>query len=156
MENKENPAPPSNNDLINSLKISSSSVFTSRLIIGFFIVIALGVGTGFVLGKKGASVSTNTSGGSVTSSSESKEIVGSADTKTFRDTATGTLNTGGINGEGAYHLVRPGGASQNVYLTSSVIDLSAFVGKKVTVWGETQKAQTAGWLMDVGRVEVLK
>ena len=27
-------------------------------------------------------------------------------------------------------------------------------GKKIKVWGQTQTAQYAGWLMDVGRVEV--
>ncbi len=52
-------------------------------------------------------------------------------------------------------MVRPGGDSQNVYLTSSIIDLSRFVKKKVKVWGETHAAQHVGWLMDVGRLEVL-
>jgi len=33
--------------------------------------------------------------------------------------------------------------------------LSKFVGKNIKVWGQTQSAQYAGWLMDVGRVEVL-
>jgi hypothetical protein len=64
------------------------------------------------------------------------------------------LQEGGIDGEGQYHLVRPGGDSQNVYLTSSVVDLSLFVNKKVKVWGQTQTAQKAGWLMEVGRVQV--
>ena len=27
---------------------------------------------------------------------------------------------------------------------------------KVKVWGETFKGQTAGWLMDVGRVQVVE
>lgn len=79
---------------------------------------------------------------------------GVSDTKAFPDTAEGTLQKGGINGEGQYHLVRPGGDSQNVYLTSSTVDLSQFEGKKVKVWGATQAAQTAGWLMDVGKLEV--
>ena len=69
---------------------------------------------------------------------------------------TGTLKEGGIQGEGQFHLVRPGGVSQNVYLTSSSVDLSKFVGKKIKVWGETEKAQYAGWLMDAGRVEVIE
>ena len=41
-------------------------------------------------------------------------------------------------------------------MTSSVVDLSQFVDRKVKVWGSTQTAQVAGWLMDVGRVEVLE
>ena len=81
--------------------------------------------------------------------------MGSNDTKTFKDIAEGDLKTGGIDGEGQFHLQRPGGESQNVYLTSSIVDLSAYVGKKVKIWGETHKAQHAGWLMDVGRLKVL-
>jgi hypothetical protein len=60
-----------------------------------------------------------------------------------------------MDGEGQFHLVRPGGDSQNVYLTSSTVDLSEFIGRKVTIWGQTQKAQKVGWLMDVGGVKVL-
>ncbi len=81
--------------------------------------------------------------------------VGIDDTKTFRDSAQGMLEAGGIDGEGTHHLVRDGGPSQNVYLTSSVLDLGQFVGKKVEVWGETFAAQKAGWLMDVGKIKEL-
>ncbi|MDO8269715.1 MAG: hypothetical protein Q7T54_03530, partial [Candidatus Levybacteria bacterium] len=62
---------------------------------------------------------------------------------------------GGIDGEGEYHLERPGGDSQNVYMSSSTVDLAQFTGRKVKVWGQTNSAQKAGWLMDVGKVEVL-
>lgn len=156
MDNKSNSTSPSNNNLVNSLSISSSSIVTSRLIIAFVVVILLGVGTGYIFSRMSTNNLTGVKESVSTASEESKQIVGSADTKTFKDTVIGTLEIGGIDGEGAYHLVRPGGDSQNVYLTSSIIDLSFFVGKKVRVWGQTQKAQTAGWLMDVGRVEVLK
>lgn len=81
--------------------------------------------------------------------------VGLDDTKTFRDSATGKLEEGGIDGEGTHHLTRDGGPSQNVYLTSSVVDLSEFVGSKVEVWGETFGAKKAGWLMDVGKIKIL-
>ena len=83
-------------------------------------------------------------------------MVGSADETVFKDNATGMLDRGGIDGEGSHQLVREGGASQTVYLTSSVVDLEQFVGHKVQVWGETFAAQKAGWLMDVGRVKVLE
>ena len=154
MKSKANSTVVSNNNLANNLKVSSYSIFTSRIIIAFVAVILLGVGTGYIFSKKG-STSSLKGQGSVDTSSGSKETVGSQDTKTFKDTATGTLKEGGIDGEGAYHLVRPGGTSQNVYLTSSVVDLSLFVGKKIKVWGETQRAQKAGWLMDVGRLEIV-
>jgi hypothetical protein len=82
------------------------------------------------------------------------DIYGSADEKAFKDSATGVLDKGGFNGEGTHKLVRPGGVSQTVYLTSSVIDLDSLVGSQVTVWGETFKGQKTGWLMDVGRAKV--
>ena len=85
-----------------------------------------------------------------------KKTVGVVDKKTFKDQAEGTLKEGGIDGEGNFHLERPGGKSQNVYLTSSTVDLYPFVGKKVRVYGQTFAGQKAGWLMDVGYVEVLK
>lgn len=84
-----------------------------------------------------------------------KGSVFGSDAKAFKDSAQGTLKKGGIDGEGAYHLERPGGESQSVYLTSSVLDLSQLVGRKIKVWGQTNAAQKAGWLMDVGRAEIL-
>lgn len=72
------------------------------------------------------------------------------------DEADGVLAIGGINGEGSHRLLRPGGPSQTVYLTSSVVDLNQLNGHRVKVWGETFSAQSAGWLMDVVTVEVLE
>jgi len=69
--------------------------------------------------------------------------------------ATGVLKEGGVDGEGTHHLEREGGVSQNVYLTSSVLNLQQFVERKVQIWGETFTAQKAGWLMDVGKLKVL-
>ena len=127
-------------------------------IVLFVILLVLGVGTGF-LGSKAFGSSTVKmigSDGKVTSvTAEKGKVYGSQDEKTFKDNAEGTLKAGGIEGEGAFHLERPGGESQNVYLTSSVIDLSQFVDKKVKVWGETNAGQHAGWLMDVGRLQLL-
>lgn len=81
-------------------------------------------------------------------------VFGSDDEKLFPNDATGVLKAGGVEGEGTHHLERPGGESQNVYLTSSVIDLSELEGRKVKVWGKTYQAQTAGWFMDVGRAQI--
>jgi hypothetical protein len=133
------------------------AISMKNTVIILVIVALLGVGTGFVVAKSGGgagilpgSVSPTTAGGI-----QKGKTYGSDDTKTFKDTAEGTLKDGGIDGEGQYHLERPGGDSQNVYMTSSIIDLSEFKGKKIKVWGQTQASQKAGWLMDVGRVEVL-
>ena len=133
-----------------------SSIFTKNLFIFLIAAVVMGGMTGYILSSRKGSGNTLTSG-TIDSSKVSKgTVVGSSDTKTFKDTATGSLKEGGIEGEGQFHLVRPGGASQNVYLTSSSVDLSKFVGRKIKVWGETEKAQYAGWLMDVGRVEVIE
>lgn len=134
-----------------------SATFSIGAIIFLVIVLGIGIGTGYLLSKHNvASVNglstNNTSAGGIVKGA----IYGSSDTSTFKDTATGVLQTGGIDGEGQFHLVRPGGDSQSVYMTSSVIDLSQFVGHKVQVWGQTQAAQHAGWLMDVGRLEVVQ
>ncbi len=124
----------------------------------FVILLVLGIGTGFLVAKlKGSSmVATIGSNGKIqTQAIQKGQTFGSKDEKTFKDSTEGILKEGGIEGEGAFHLERPGGVSQNVYLTSSAVDLSAFVGKKVKVWGETNAAQKAGWLMDVGRLQLL-
>ncbi|RLC30189.1 hypothetical protein DRH13_04710 [Candidatus Woesebacteria bacterium] len=132
-------------------KISKKTVFYA---LSSLLVILLGVGTGWALsGTRGAGSDTPTSAGAPGAETGAKEA-GIADEATFRDTAEGVLEDGGIDGEGTHHLVREGGPSKYVYLTSTVIDLEAFVGKTVSVWGETISAQTAGWLMDVGKIKV--
>lgn len=83
------------------------------------------------------------------------ETFGINDPDTFKDTATGYLEKGGIEGEGSHQLLREGGPSRTVYLTSSVTDLDKLVGMEIKIWGETNKGQKAAWLMDVGLVEVL-
>ena len=80
------------------------------------------------------------------------------DISTFRDFAEGTIQkrpepkNANEYVEGTHLLVRDGAVP--VALTSSVVDLSQYEGKKVKVFGETQKAIKEGWLMDVGKVEV--
>lgn len=138
---------------------SAKSAFTPKVIALLVVIVIVGVFSGYLIaGKNNGSVINGggkTGSNSTSSSVASGTVIGSNDTATFKDTAQGTLKEGGIDGEGAFHLERSGGASQNVYLTSSIVDLSKFVGKNIKVWGQTQKAQHAGWLMDVGRVEVL-
>lgn len=120
-------------------------------------VVVIGV-VSVLLGIFGAYTMTK---GSVMTSSVDKgtaiqtdKASGVMDKKTFKDSAEGIMREGGVEGEGNFHLERPGGASQNAYLTSSTVDLSKYIGKKVTVWGQTFQGQKAGWLMDVGLVEI--
>lgn len=76
--------------------------------------------------------------------------------KNFKDNATGTIKSGGVNGEGTHTLEREGGVTQNAALTSSTVDLDLFVDKKVEVKGETNKSNKAAWLMDVGSIKILE
>lgn len=84
------------------------------------------------------------------------DVFGNPEEKDFKDSAEGYLEIGGLEGEGSHRLLRDGGPSQTVYLTSSSTDLDKFQGMNVKVWGETFKGQKAGWLMDVGRVKVME
>ncbi len=134
---------------------SNSASSPMKLILVFIFIAFLGIGTGFVMSKVSKATGKQIIPIANVGPSLKGKTFGSDDLKTFKDTAEGKLEEGGVEGEGQFHLVRPGGESQNVYLTSSLIDLSQFVGRKIKVWGQTQAAQTAGWLMDVGRVEIL-
>ncbi len=124
------------------------TVFISLLVA----VLLSGTALGFVLSKATGTKKTATN---TSMSVKNDKLEGIEDKKTFKDSAEGILKEGGIDGEGNYHLSRPGGVSQNVYLTSTTVDLSQYVGKKIKVHGETFKGQKAGWLMDVGLVETL-
>ena len=140
--------------------VELKSVRLKKLIIPL-VIILLGIASGWGISRmSGSSITTSgrlTSPESISASNlKVGEIVGVPDEKSFRDKADGVLAEGGFEGEGSYHLVRPGGDDQNVYLTSSIVDLSLFVGHKISVWGETFSAQKAGWLMDVGRVQIME
>lgn len=132
-------------------------------------VVAVAVGLAgsyfYKQGKSGATVAT-TDGGSgeqvetiATVAQEGNikngDVFGSSNADEFKDSAQGYLKIGGLDGEGSHSLLRAGGVSQTVYLMSSVTDLDKFDGMEVKVWGETQAGHVAGWLMDVGRVEII-
>ncbi len=138
--------------------LNKPSELTTPKLVGIFVgLIFLGAITGFGISamqsmmRAKSLTSTSTSGTNETP----KEVAGIQGKKNFKDSATGILKDGGFEGEGSHHLERPGGKSQNVYVTSSTVDLSQYVNHKITVHGETFTAEKAGWLMDVGLVEVL-
>lgn len=157
------PAMNNNQSSVNSVQslhkqgtMSKSS--KSGFIVAAIIAIALGVATGYGssklyaknLGLPSGDIEKVATEGSV----QNGDVFGSPDTSSFKDSAKGYLEAGGLDNEGTHHLVREGGISQTVYLTSSVTDLSKLEGMEVEVWGETFKGQKAGWLMDVGRIQV--
>jgi len=130
------------------------------LIIG----ILAGLGTGYFFAQKKlllasdgtGSVSGMTQNPTSAGAVKAGDTFGTADEKTFRDSAEGVMQPGGIDGEGSHHIERGANKSQWVYVTSSVVDLDMFVGHRVMVWGETNASKKAGWLMDVGKLKVLE
>lgn len=139
-------------------KFDNSSSTKKNMVLGIIsvVVVLAGIGTGYLLsgvGKSGDLSTGNASGKSVVTT---KNEAGIADESKFSTTTDGVLEEGGIGGEGTYHLVRGSGPSQYAYLTSSVVDLGAFQGKKVQVWGDTISGKKAGWLIDVGKIKVVE
>ncbi len=139
--------------LIKRLQIPSNPI---KLLIGIVIAsVILGALTGYSLSSKGKANGLNSAGLSIGAPKTAQQ-----DTRTFKDFAEGTLKARPQPSdpseyvEGTHFLERPGAVP--VALTSSVIDLTQYEGKKVKVFGETQKALKEGWLMDVGKVEVEK
>jgi len=117
-----------------------------------FVVFLVGGGIGgYFLAHKSTSALV---GGGAGTKVQTSTSAGVSDKKNFKDSSEGVLKEGGMEGEGNFHIDRPGGVSQTVYLTSSTVDLSKYIGKKVKVWGQTYQGQKAGWLMDVGLVEI--
>jgi len=128
------------------------------LILASIVTVLLGVATGYMLSGN-ALGSSNSAADSALEDSMVKtqdEAVGVEDESALETEAEGILREGGIEGEGTHHLERPGGDNQNVYLTSGVIDLQSFVGKKVQIWGQTISGLHAGWLMEVGKIKALE
>lgn len=127
----------------------------NRIFVGIVVIsVVFGGLTGFLLSRGNKVVG---SGSNTTSTSQAPKAA-QQDSKTFRDFAEGTIQKRPASKnadeyvEGTHLLVRDKAVS--VAITSSVVDLSQYEGKKVKVFGETQKAIKEGWLMDVGKVEV--
>lgn len=131
-----------------------SSENPARVFLGVIIAsVVLGVTTGYILSQKSGGVKS-------VNPLVSTPKVPEQDTSTFRDFAEGVIKARPESSdpleyvEGTHILQREGAVP--VALTSSVVDLSQYEGKKVKVFGETQKALKEGWLMDVGKVEEIK
>lgn len=146
--------------------LPKSSPFSLPVVL-IIAVVAIGAGFGLSrafpqMAKNGSGVQTGgnqpqLSTDSISSSAQLKvdQLYGDLNS-VFKDSATGTIQAGGINGVGTDTLIRSGGPSQSVALTSSTVDLSLFVGKNVEIKGETNAAAKIGWLMDVGSIKILQ
>lgn len=124
-----------------------------RLILGVAIIaIVLGTFTGYIVSTKSSTPKLSVL--------LQKPKTAQQDSRTFRDFAQGVIkakpqpSNPGEYVEGTHYLQREGAVP--VAMTSSVVDLSKYEGKKVKVFGETQKALKEGWLMDIGKVEEIK
>ena len=122
------------------------------------VIVGLGIFTGLVLTSVQKAKAQNHQAVSIEEEELSPEQQQSF-AQTFRDEAEGTIEKNedlDKYAQGTHKLLRPGGESQTAYLTSSVLDLDEYVGKKVKVFGETFGSSQVGWLMDVGKVEVVE
>lgn len=133
---------------------------------GMFILLSIlvilgGSATGFGVSKLSAQQTTVQSETSVATAEAKKnlkngQLFGTQTIDEKDDDAEGYLEVGGKDGEGTHKLLRAGGPSQTVYLTSSSMDLDTFDQAQVKVWGRTLGSEKVGWLMDVTRAEVVE
>ncbi len=135
------------------VKETKITISLPMILFALAIIVAGGV-TGYVLAGGGGNISI----GGATQSTSGKSVanVAGIDCKMKGEIPEGILKKGGIDGEGSHHLERDGDPARNVYLTSSVIPLDDYIGKKVRLCGTTFDAENAGWFMDVERLEVLE
>jgi len=125
-------------------------------IIIIIVLVSLGIFTGLVLSSraKGSQISKSAVNEENLTGEQKQSF-----NQTFRDQAEGTIEKNDKldkYAQGTHKLIRPGGESQTAYLTSTVLDLDEYVGKNVKVFGETFGSSQVGWLMDVGKVEVIQ
>lgn len=120
------------------------------------LIIFAGVGTGWVLSGSNSQSKQAATPDQIEGIKDTADEAGVEDESAFTQTAEGILMEGGIEGEGTHHLDTGHGEEKYVYLISTLLNLDSFVGKNVKVWGQTMAGQSAGWLMDVGKVTVIK
>ncbi len=155
-----------NNQSANPISQTSKKSDNSKTVI--VIVLILGLVSGFWISRffplqKSNNIVDSVTKKNITSAenlkTESDLVAGKSygnTAKSFKDSATGTIEKGDINGEGTHILNREGGKTQRAALTSSVVDLDLFVGKKVEIKGETNASTKTAWFLDVGVIKILE
>lgn len=146
---------------VQTLKKTPSQVPTSKFkkflpFILIIVIVTAGIFSGLIFSSR--SKSSQLPPGSVASEENLSPEVKESFNQTFRDEAEGIIESNDEKdkyAQGTHKLIRPGGESQTAYLTSSTLDLDDYNGKKVKVFGETFGSSQVGWLMDVGKVEVV-
>lgn len=150
---------------LSSASSTTTTATNSKNLVLVLLVVILAAVSGFWLSRFFPSTKSSTadsikSPGAVSAPVDNDEIkvgiVYGSQADNFKDTATGTVKKGGVNGEGTHTLVRPGGTDQNAALTSSILDLDLFIDKEVEIKGETNRSTKVGWFLDVGSIKVLE
>jgi hypothetical protein len=151
--------------IVHKISVNSGSspddMTMKNVAIVFILIIVAGIASGYAFSYMNKSRGAYQNAGdsaALSNGGDVAESAGIADKETFKDKAEGKLSEKEEDDpeEGSFKLVRPGGESQTVFLTSSTVDLSVFIGKDVRVYGETFASDKVGWLMDVGFIEIKK
>jgi len=155
---QENPGQPQSR-LTTSLRavpLKSGKLLKILPVVIIILIITIGVLSGLVMSSVNKAKNLQSSG--VQDPENLSPEVKESFTQTFRDESEGIIEKNDQldkYAQGTHKLIRPGGESQTAYLTSSVLDLDTYLGKKVKIFGETFGSSQVGWLMDVGKVEIL-
>lgn len=129
---------------------------TVFIVLSSVLVVLAGVFTGWQLSGGSVEGSEGTKITNVTPGDEGNpDEAGVEDESVFETVEEGVLVEGGFEGEGTHHLERGDDPSKYAYLTSAVINLDNFNGRKVKIWGNTISGQKAGWLIEVGKIKAL-
>ncbi|HSX18794.1 MAG TPA: hypothetical protein VLE91_01530 [Candidatus Saccharimonadales bacterium] len=151
-----NPTTPTSSTVTSPLRTAPSKFSPKKIlpILIILIVVGAGIASGLVMSSRNKS---KAMGAMSQNGQDVPKEVQQSFNQTFKDEAEGTVQRNDQldkYAQGTHKLLRQGGDSQTAYLTSSVLDLDQYVGKKVKVFGETFGSSQVGWLMDVGKVEV--
>ena len=155
---QENPGQPQSR-LTTSLRavpLKSGKLLKILPVVIIILIITIGVISGLVMSSVNKAKNLQSSG--VQDPENLSPEVKESFAQTFRDESEGIIEKNDQldkYAQGTHKLIRPGGESQTAYLTSSVLDLDTYLGKKVKIFGETFGSSQVGWLMDVGKVEIL-
>ena len=148
----------SSSSITQPMEPKKTAKFFAKIVPLLLIIVLIGAGifTGLMLTSVNKS---KASQGNVLSEENLAPEIKENFSQTFKDEAEGVVEKNDDfekYAQGPWKLIRTGGESQTAYLTSSVMDLDEFIGKKVKVYGETFGSDQVSWLMDVGKVEVIE
>ena len=148
----------SSSSITQPMEPKKTAKFFAKIVPLLLIIVLIGAGifTGLMLSSVNKS---KASQGNVLSEENLAPEIKENFSQTFKDEAEGIVEKNDDfekYAQGPWKLIRAGGESQTAYLTSSVMDLDEFIGKKVKVYGETFGSDQVSWLMDVGKVEVIE